>query len=62
MTEPNLPWASFPWPRCRAVLEPDADKAGPYHGRCELRARHRRHDHALERGMDVVHFRTVVTS
>lgn len=49
-----------PWRRCRARLQPGAYRAGPYHGRCELRRHPDAVAHALERGMDVVRWRTDV--
>jgi hypothetical protein len=57
----GVPWASV-WRRCRARLEPGAEGAGAYYGRCDLRAHSPKVDHALERGMDVVRFRTAVTA
>lgn len=55
MTEPALPWATWPWRRCRAVREPGQPDG--WHGRCELR---RSHDglHALDRGMELVRWST----
>ena len=59
----GVPWAgAFNLGRCRARLEPGAEQAGPYHGRCELRRHRPDVDHALERGMDLVRWRTVVTA
>ncbi len=45
----ELPWARWPWNRCRAVKEPNPSG---HWGRCELQKRHVC-DHALDRGMDV---------
>lgn len=52
----TLPWAKWPWRRCRAVREPRPGESY-YAGRCDLTRRHRG-DHALERGMDTPRWST----
>lgn len=54
----SLPWAWWPWHRCRAVKEPDSTvSGGGYFGRCDL-VRGHFGDHALERGMETPRWST----
>ena len=53
-----LEWAGL-FRRCRAVLEPQPGRT--YFGRCDLKPHDPTIEHALERGMDVVRWRTTIT-
>jgi hypothetical protein len=51
-----MEWPKWWQRRCRAVRERRSD--GPYHGRCDLKAKHEG-PHVLERGLEVVVWSTV---
>lgn len=55
----NLPWAAYPWDRCKAVKEPNSSG---HWGRCDLKRHPDELDHALERGMDILRWSTNWTS
>jgi hypothetical protein len=53
----GLDYSTFPWNRCKAVLEPKEGHS--YYGRCDLKKGHRSL-HVLERGFNIVWFSTKV--
>lgn len=55
MESENLPWAKWPWKRCKAYRENDGVTG--FWGRCELVPGHKCL-HALERGMDIPRWST----